>query len=47
MPAGIVMLIDSKPQEAEDFVVAKAPKIGVPGVSDDEPDPPEPFQFVR
>uniref|UniRef100_A0A7S4DW45 26S proteasome regulatory subunit RPN2 C-terminal domain-containing protein n=1 Tax=Lotharella globosa TaxID=91324 RepID=A0A7S4DW45_9EUKA len=44
---GIVMLIDNTPQEKEDFVVAKAPKIGVPGVSEDEPDPPEPFEFLR
>jgi len=44
---GIVVLKDTEPEVAEDFVVATQPKIGVPGVSDDEPDPPAPFQFTR
>jgi len=41
------MLKDSRPDEAEDFVVHNAPKIGVPGISDDEPEPPAPFEFKR
>jgi len=45
--SGITMLRDSKPGEPEDLVVAKPPKIGVLGVSDDEPAPPAPFQFLR
>jgi hypothetical protein len=45
--AGFVMLRDTRPGEAEDFVVEKAPKIGIPGISDDEPEPPEPFEFLR
>jgi hypothetical protein len=31
----------------EDLVLNKAPKIGQPGVSDDEPPAPEPFEFLR
>ncbi len=45
--SGIVMLIDTKPSEEVSFVAAKPPKLGVPGVSDDEPDPPKPFEFKR
>jgi len=45
--AAIIMLKDSRPGDAEDFVVPTAPKIGVPGISDDEPDPPAPFEFKR
>lgn len=45
--SGITLLRDSTPGEPEDIVVAKPPKIGVLGVSDDEPAPPEPFQFLR
>jgi 26S proteasome regulatory subunit N2 len=43
--AGIVMLRDSRPNEEENFVEPTPPKIGVPGVSDDEPAPPEEFDF--
>jgi 26S proteasome regulatory subunit N2 len=45
--AAIIMLKDGRPEEAEDFVVPTAPKIGVPGISDDEPEPPAPFEFTR
>jgi len=45
--AAIIMLKDTRPDEAEDFVVPSAPKIGVPGISDDEPEPPAPFEFRR
>lgn len=45
--SGIVMLRDRKQGDAEELVVPKPPKIGVPGVSDDEPNPPEPFEFLR
>jgi 26S proteasome regulatory subunit N2 len=45
--AGIVMLRDRKQGEAEDLVQPKPPKIGQPGVSDDEPAAPEPFEFTR
>lgn len=44
---GVAMLRDSSPDEAEDIVVVKAPKIGVPGISDDEPEAPKPFEFLR
>lgn len=44
---GIVLLVDTKPDEEESIYQPKAPKIGVPGVSADEPEPPEPFQFLR
>jgi len=44
---GVVMLRDSSPDEAEDIVVQAPPKIGVPGISDDEPEPPKPFEFLR
>jgi len=44
---GIVMLKDGRPNEPQQFVVPTAPKIGIPGISDDEPEPPEPFQFLR
>lgn len=43
---GIVMLRDTQPGEAEDFVVAKPPKVGIPGVSDDEPEPPAAFEYL-
>jgi hypothetical protein len=43
----VVILKDTKPNEGEDLVVLSAPKIGVPGISDDEPEPPEPFEFTR
>jgi len=45
--AGIVLLSDAHPDQAEEFVIPTPPKIGVPGISDDEPDPPAPFQFTR
>jgi len=45
--AAIIMLKDTRPTEPEDIVVPSAPKIGVPGISDDEPDPPAPFEFKR
>lgn len=44
---GIVILKDGKPDEGEELVVTSAPKIGIPGISDDEPEPPEPFEFLR
>ena len=43
--AGFVMLNDTQPDKAETLVQGKTPKIGVPGVSDDEPEPPAPFQY--
>ena len=43
--AGFVMLHDTQPDKAETLVKVKPPKIGVPGVSDDEPEPPAPFQY--
>jgi len=45
--AGFVLLEDSQPEQPEQLVVQSAPKIGIPGVSDDEPAPPEPFEFTR
>eukprot|EP00457_Paulinella_chromatophora_P001033 gb/GEZN01001035.1/.p1 GENE.gb/GEZN01001035.1/~~gb/GEZN01001035.1/.p1 ORF type:complete len:1045 (-),score=225.72 gb/GEZN01001035.1/:204-3338(-) len=45
--SGIVMLRDKTPGAPEKIVVTKAPTVGVPGISEDEPDPPEPFQFTR
>lgn len=45
--SGIVLLRDTKPDLPEELVVQKEPKIGIPGVSDDEPAPPEPFEFRR
>jgi len=45
--AGIVMLRDTRPDEKEELVASKTIKIGVPGISDDEPEPPQPFQFTR
>jgi len=45
--AGIVMLSDTQQDQAEEFVVPTPPKIGIPGISDDEPEPPAPFQFTR
>ncbi len=44
---GVVMLADTKSGEPEKIYQPKAPKIGVPGVSDDEPAPPEPFECSR
>ena len=43
--AGFVMLHDTLPGQEEKLVRGKTPKIGVPGVSDDEPEPPAPFQY--
>lgn len=43
---GIVLLRDSKPEEQEQIYTPADPKIGVPGVSDDEPAPPQPFQIA-
>ena len=43
--AGFVMLHDTQPEKEEKLVKNKTPKIGVPGVSDDEPEPPAPFQY--
>jgi len=43
--SGVVILSDSKPEEKEEIVKSKAPKIGVAGVSDDEPEPPAPFTY--
>eukprot|EP00808_Paulinella_micropora_P016424 g17140.t1 len=45
--SGIVMLRDKTPGLPEKIVVTKAPTVGVPGISEDEPDPPEPFEFTR
>lgn len=44
---GVVMLRDQQPGDKEDFVEQAAPKIGVPGISDDEPEAPKPFEFLR
>jgi len=44
---GVVMLADTKAGEPEKIYAPKAPKIGTPGVSDDEPAPPEPFECTR
>jgi len=44
---GIVVLKDTTPEFAEDLVVPVVPKIGIPGIGDDEPEPPEPFEFTR
>ena len=43
--AGFVLLNNTQPDKAEQLVKGKTPKIGVPGVSDDEPEPPAPFQY--
>jgi hypothetical protein len=40
------MLRDSRPTDAEEWVVAKPPKVGIPGISDDEPEPPAPFEYL-
>jgi len=45
--AGIVMLRDSRPDDPEKIVITKAPTVGIPGISEDEPEPPEPFTFTR
>jgi len=44
---GVVMLRDTMEGEVEEFVVQAPLKIGVPGISDDEPEPPKPFEFLR
>jgi len=44
---GIIMLKDTRPSEPEDFVEPRQIKIGIPGIGDDEPDAPEPFEFRR
>jgi hypothetical protein len=41
------MLKDKQPSENEEIVVTNQPKVGVPGISDDEPDAPKPFTFTR
>jgi len=45
--SGIVMLRDTTPDQPEEFVQPTPPKIGIPGISDDEPEAPAPFQFLR
>jgi len=45
--AGIVMLRDTTPEQTEKIVITKAPTVGIPGISEDEPEPPEPFTFTR
>jgi 26S proteasome regulatory subunit N2 len=45
--AGIVMLRDLTPDVAEEIVVSTPPKLGVPGISDDEPEPPADFELLR
>ena len=44
--SGFVLLEDSQPSKEELLVRGKTPKIGVPGVSDDEPEPPKPFEYT-
>lgn len=44
---GIVLLKDTQPGSSEDIVQQAVIKVGVPGVSSDEPEPPEPFDFTR
>ncbi len=43
--AGFVLLEDSTPDQPELLVSQNAPKILVAGVSEDEPAPPEPFEY--
>jgi 26S proteasome regulatory subunit N2 len=42
---GFVMLRDTKPDEAVELVKGPAPRVAIPGISDDEPDPPAPFEL--
>ena len=44
--SGFVLLDDTQPSKEEVLVKGKTPKIGVPGVSDDEPEPPKPFEYT-
>jgi len=44
---GVIMLKDTSPGDKEDIVIPKPPSVGIPGISDDEPDTPEPFIFTR
>ena len=44
--SGFVLLEDTQPSKEELLVRGKTPKIGVPGVSDDEPEPPAPFEYT-
>jgi len=41
------MLRDTRPEDPEKIVITKAPTVGIPGISEDEPEPPEPFTFTR
>jgi len=43
--AGIVLLQDTRPDQPETLLVQSAPKVAIPGVSEDEPAPPQPFEF--
>ena len=43
--SGFVLLEDTQPSQQEQLVKGKTPKLGVPGVSDDEPEPPKPFEY--
>ena len=45
--SGFVVLKDSTPDALEEIVVSKVPRFSTPGVSGDEPQPPEPFAFTR
>jgi len=47
LTSGIIMLKDNEPEKDEIVVSPKAPKMGVPGVDADEPEPPADFEFVR
>jgi len=42
---GIVMLRDTKPDQQQEIVATKQPKLTVPGVDANEPQPPAPFQY--
>ena len=44
--SGFVLLEDTQPSKEEVLVKGKTPKIGIPGVSDDEPEPPKPFEYT-
>jgi len=40
------MLRDKQPNEEEVLITPNQPKVGIPGISDDEPQPPQPFEYT-
>jgi len=42
---GITMLRDTQPDQPEEFVIKAKTKVGIPGISEDEPEPPQPFEY--